>query len=351
MSSHGTVMKCYINQETSTSFATRKDNVAANVNVVCKPLSMEVNSSILLSNVTVLTQFLSIFFTVNNFATIILVYENSTSNLASSILEGTTAPLKWATINIDVHYIYPPPPNGPYQIFFTDDEDFKRHDHEMIFKDPESFIISVFDQDRPADKLLFTRKRFPLNERCSNFIILPTADDRAMTQSYIKSLMTAVASLRLVNVAGIIWKQDSFSVDLLRLRYDTGEVVPIATNDPSTVMAQAFYDKTLDMQGREIVVFILFEPLRIINLTSSLEQYQQQVNVGGRDGFFCAILDELLHTKSTFFTWDISEYTEQLTNSATLRFFEDFFRRSYIEDDLQPNHIEYAIVMRDSKEE
>lgn len=310
---------------------------------------MEVKSSTLLNNATVLTQFLSIFFTVNNFAAIILVYENSTSSLASSILESTTAPLKWATINIDVNYSYPPPENGPYQIFFTDDEDFERHDHEVIFKDPESFIISVFDQDQPADKLLFTRKRFPLNERCSNFIILPSADDLATTQSYIESLMTAVAALRLVNIAGVIWRHDSLRVDLLRLRYD-GEAVPIATNDPSTVLSQAFYDKTLDMQGREIVVFVLFEPLRIVNLTSSLEQ-SQQLNVGGRDGFFGALLDELLHTKSTFFTWDISEYADQLTNPNTLKFFEDFYRQVYIEDDLQPNQIEYEIIMRDTKEE
>lgn len=308
---------------------------------------MEVNSSILLNNVTALKQFLSIFFTVNNFAGIILVYENSTSSLATSILEGTDATLKWSTINIDLYYNYPPPAIRPYQIFFTDDEDFKRHDHEAIFKDPESFIISVFDEHNPADKLLFTRKRFPLNERCSNFVILPSADDLVITQSYIESLMAAVTSLRLVNVAGVVW--NSFSVDLLRLRYDIGEAVPIATNDPSIVIDQAFYDKTLDMKGREIIVFVLFEPLRIINLTCSLEQNKEQLNVGGRDGYFGAILDELLHTKSTFFTWDISEYTKQLTNSKTLKFFEDFFRRAYIEDELRPNHIEYKIVMRDSE--
>lgn len=312
---------------------------------------MELNVSSLLYDATVLTQFLSMFFTVNNFPAIILVYENKTSSLATSIQVDIAAPLKWATINVDINYNYPPPVNRPYQIFFTDDEDFKRYDHEVVFKDPESFIISVFDQHRPAEKLLFTRKRFPLNERCSNLIILPSADNLTITKLYIEDVMTAVAALQLVNFAGIIWHQDSFSVELVRLRYDIGEAVPIATNDPSTVMAHAFYDKTLDMKDREIAVFVLFEPLRMINLTSTLKHGPPHLSVGGRDGFFGAIFDDLLHTKSTFFTWDISEYTEQLTNSNTLKFFEEFFRRAYVEDDLEPNHLKYEIVMQDSKNE
>lgn len=131
------------------------------------------------------------------------MFENSTIQMTTTLIESIP-PVKYSLINIDIKYKYPPLEPKPYQIFFTDDDDFKRHDHELIFKDPEALIVQTFDEHHQAAKLLFSRQRFPLSERCSTFIV-PVVVVNPSVAHYVDDLMQSVIQLKLVNIALVVW--------------------------------------------------------------------------------------------------------------------------------------------------
>lgn len=276
-----------------------------------------------------LVDYLNNFLVIGAWSSLIIVYENSTAPMVTALLP--TLHHKYALVNVDQQYRYPAAePGRPYQIFFTDDEDFQRHDRETVLKDPVALLVQCFDEHNLSSKIIFSRQRFPLSERCPTLIIpaaspIDTGDLTVMLSTcidcYCNEIMPSIRQLKLVNVVVMIWWTQPNKTLLIRLRYESQE------NCKPTDNNIANYDKAYDLtDDHRIAIRILFEAPRIINMSMA-----NTLAVGGRDAFFGSILGNVLAVDSLFFAQDPSELRASITDKNSVRYFQEFFDRSYVE--------------------
>lgn len=277
-----------------------------------------------LVNVTELTTFIRLIIMCGNYSTIILLYENSTIPILSPILLSSSGQSS-IVINIDLA---------------------QNDNNSAIYSDEHSLIIPVFDND------LVTKANQSLHQYGFKFYCHYLFASRDTNESALNDkLMTFSVQYKLDNI-GVILINPNGSINLFRIIYDQLRVVKIV-GSPNSECDEMFYSKSKDFKGDTKYFYAIFDPLRVINITSRNKDGRIVTAMGGRDAYLASLIPSKINI--TVKMWTI-RYSEFDGNDFTGRNFEYEFIKKFLEydyevDNLTPYQLDYITFVNGSWKE